>query len=331
VGFDEMTVAVKPYGLSNHFPATIRIAADGTCVYQMTLGPKKAPPSLTHTLAPEQLQKLDELLKKTEWLTKPVEKDAPRLHSSDYTLTLKRDGKTPTLSFTGEPNAYKELMHFFNSLAVQEELLSRLGWPDPKDRAAARHELDTLISAEYGGPFAKSLYTIDLTRYVPWASRLIRKPAGEPVDDVFTAVRLVGLLKLESERKALEELARFKDWRVREAVAQVLGRLGGEKSIPVLKSMLPDTGDAAWELIKLGKDAIPTIEEVIRTGLAEEPPTAERLIRAYIDHWKEVSRPLDPKILEAVRVGMAARKINDKARTLYHAELLKLAAADEKK
>ncbi|MGH7136316.1 MAG: HEAT repeat domain-containing protein [Pirellulales bacterium] len=62
------------------------------------------------------------------------------------------------------------------------------------------------------------------------------------VDEVRTAVRLVGLLKLESAREYLVDLASDRDRRVRTAVAQAVGRLGGAKAVAVLRKMVQSTG-----------------------------------------------------------------------------------------
>jgi hypothetical protein len=87
---------------------------------------------------------------------------------------------------------------------------------------------------------------------------------------------------------------------------------------------------AAWELIKLGAVAVPAIAEVIRGGRnAEEDLSYEWLIRAYIEHWKEVPKPLDPRVVDAVRASMAAPEVKAH-RTQYHAELLKLVAGTDR-
>jgi len=54
------------------------------------------------------------------------------------------------------------------------------------------------------------------------------------------------------------------------------------------------------------------------------------LIRAYIDNWAKVPHPIDARVLDAVRVSMAAPKVKAD-RTEYHKELLKLAADSERK
>jgi RNA polymerase sigma factor (sigma-70 family) len=322
--FEEVTIIIKHYGLSNWPPETIRIAADGTCTYEVTLvRMKPPPPPLVHKLSPEKVQKLNELLKKTDWLTKPVEKHAPEMHSSDYSLTLKKDGEKCVLTIPGDQTAYKDLLRFFNSTARQEDLVNRLESSDPDVRSRARVDLDALPAATL------AMYDIDLARYKDWATKLIRNPEKQHNDDLWTAVRLVTRLKLESERDALNALATHRDYRLRAEVAQAIGVLGGEKAIPVLRKMLPDTNEAAWELVKLGKDALPTIVEAIREGTDPRDITYEQLIRAYIDHWKEVPKPLDPKLVEAIQQNMAAPDVKA-FRTVYHKELLKLNASVDK-
>jgi hypothetical protein len=324
VEFEEVTIAIKYYGLSNWLPDSIRIAADGTCTYEVTLvRVNPPPPPLVHKLSPEKIQKLNELLKKTDWLTKPVEKHAPEMHSSDYSLTLKKDGEKSVLSIPGDQTAYKDLLRFFNSLARQEDLLNRLQSSDRDVRSRARVDLDALPAATL------AMYDIDLARYKDWASKLIRNPEKQHNDDLWTAVRLVTRLNLESERDALNAMATYRDYRVRAEVAQAIGRLGGEKAIPVLRKMLPDTNEAAWELVKIGKDALPTIVEAIQEGTDPRDITYEQLIRAYIDHWKEVPKPLDPKLVEAIQQNMAAPNVKA-FRTVYHKDLLKLNASVDK-
>jgi hypothetical protein len=138
--------------------------------------------------------------------------------------------------------------------------------------------MDGLVAAELGEPFAKSPYSIDLTRYAPWASQLVRSPFDEQADDVRTAVRLVGLLKRESERESLADPANDRDRGVRTAVA-ALGRLGGKKSVPVLRKMVRSKGiEAAWELIKLGEAAV--VADMIREGKGADDLSCEWLIRA---------------------------------------------------
>ena len=109
-----------------------------------------------------------------------------------------------------------------------------------------------------------------------------------------------------------------------------VGRLGGEKAVPVLRKLVRSTGaEAAWELIKLGEMAVPTIAKVIREGAGEEDMSYEWLIRAYIDHWKDVPKPLDAKVVDAVRTSLAAPKVKA-TRTEYHKQFLKLVAESDK-
>lgn len=328
IEFAEVTVVIKPGGPSNRTRETIRVSADGSCLYEVPERPARgeipawAGARIVHTLSPERLRELNGLLNGTDWLGKDA-KAVMQLHQSEYELALKRDAKTTNLTIKGESEAYAKLLHFFRSVAAQEYILYRLDWV-PAAQVEGRRELDDLVAAELGEPFAKSPFAIDLSRFTAWATRLVRKPFEQPTDDVRTAVRLVGWLKLESEREHLADLATDRERRVRVAVAVAIGRLGGEKAIPVLRKLVRSTGEeAAWELIKLGPIAEPAIVDVIREGAGEEDLSYEWLIRAYIDHWKDVPKPLDAKIVDAVRASMAVPKVKA-MRTEYHKQFLKL-------
>jgi hypothetical protein len=43
----------------------------------------------------------------------------------------------------------------------------------------------------------------------------------------------------------------------------------------------------------------------------------EWLIRAYVDHWKDLPKPLDAKLVDAVRASVAAPRVKA-TRTEYH-------------
>ena len=335
IEFEEVTIIVKPGGPTDRAPETIRVSADGKCLYEVPARPARGETPawsgarIVHTLPSARLRELNDLLKGTDWF----ERDATRvmqLHQDEYKLALKRGGKTIDRTMLGELEPYTKLLHYFRSVAAQEYLLYRLEHV-PAAQVEARRELDNLVAAELGEPFAKSPLDIDLARYSPWATRLVRRPFEQSTDDVRAAVRLVGLLKLESEREYLSDLAADRDRGVRTAVAVAVGRLGGEKAGPVLRKLVRSTGaEAAWELIRLGPVAAPVIAEVIRDGAGEEDLSYEWLIRAYIDHWKDVPKPLDAKIVEAVQVSMAVPKVKA-YRTEYHEQLLKLIAVENKK
>jgi hypothetical protein len=336
VEFEEVTVVITHSFLSNRTRETVRVSANGTCLYEVPERPVRAETPawsgarIIHKLPAERLRELNGLLKSTGWLEQ-APKERPQLHHERCEITLEREGKPTRLVLAGESEPYAKLLTFFRSIAAQEYLIYRLEWV-PAAKTEARQELGNLIAAELGEPFGKPLLAIDLTRYTPWATRHVRNPFDKSADEVRTAARLVGLLKLESEREYLADLASDRDRQVRTAVAQAVGRLGGAKAVPVLRKMVRSTGAAAaWELIKLGAVAVPAVAEVIREGRnPKEDLSYEWLIRTYIEHWKEVPKPLDPRVLDAVRASLAAPEVKAH-RTQYHAELLKLVSGTDRK
>ena len=333
VEFESITVVIKPPGLSNEPGGTVRISSDGSCLYEIpgrVLPGSKTPlpgARLVHQLPRDRLRALNQVLKDTDWL-KADAKEVPRLHAAEYTITFSHNaGRVPIkriLKITDGSETYPKVLHFFQSIAHQEYLLYRLEWI-PETMVEARRALDNIIGGELGESVGKSLYAIDLTRFVPWATRTVRNSFNKQVDEVRVAVRLIGLLKLEAEREHVNDLATDRDSSVRSAVALAVGRLGGEKAVPVLRKMLRSTSEAPWELIKLGALALPTIVDVIQNGGDPSDMGYEHLIRAYIENWKDVPQPLDGRITAAVMAGAVVAK--EKAvRTQYHEELLKLIA-----
>ena len=116
------------------------------------------------------------------------------------------------------------------TVAEQEYLEYRLEWAPPA-QSHARVELDALVAAELREPFAKPLLAIDLNRYVPWATRLVRKPFGESADDVRSAVRLIGLLKLESEREYLADASAVELTRNPAGLERALAKIASDQEV----------------------------------------------------------------------------------------------------
>ena len=343
VDFEEASISIADFTLlARETPQSIRIVnggprGDGACVYRIEERPARGPEPkrdaavLTHTLAPKQLRRLEELLKKTDWLSAPgYEGRATHTELATYTLTVKRQGKTRTIKIEGEKGEpYKSLVSFYRGLAMQENIIYRTERLTAKERNEAFAEIDRYVRAEQGEPYAKPIFDIDLHRYIPKCQRCVRNAYMSSIEEIGPSVRLLGHLQVESEREYIAALANDRDMNLRSTVAEALGKLGGKESVPVLKRMIRSTPEAAWELIRLGDLAVPTIVEVIEAGTDpdnEQNPTFldyEHLIRAYIDHWKQVSKPIDPRVIEAVRKSMAFPKVKA-FRIVYHKQFLDL-------
>src|SRR5262249_5956845 len=177
---------------------------------------------------PENLRRLSGMLKDTDWLGKEAPKDPPALLWSEYTLTLKRDGKTVTVLCKDEQEPYKALLTYLRGVSLQEFLLYQME-SVPEAAPRARQMLDGYVRAELSERYARPVDEIDYARYAAWATGIVRKPAGNPDEEVMTAIRVVGLLRLESEREYLTALAAHPNSNVREAATQALGRLKSGK------------------------------------------------------------------------------------------------------
>jgi RNA polymerase sigma factor (sigma-70 family) len=339
VDFEEVSISIRPFKAEPQQPESVRVRGDGVCEYRVEERPARGEQPrwdaayLEHRLDTDRLRRLEGLLKKTDWLTAPgYEGPAGHTDATRYSLTLKRKGETRAIAIDGEKGEpYKSLQAFFHGIALQENLLYRLERLPGKERADACRQIDEYVRAEQGGPYGKPPFEIDLRRYEPTFRRCVRYSFEHPREELVPAVRLLGHLRSAPEREYIAALANDRDADVRTAVAEALGRLGDRESVAVLRRMVRSTGEAARQLVRLGPAAVPTVVEVIESGT---DPTDERepgfldyqrLIRAYVDHWDEVPKPIDPRVLDAVRKSMAAPKVKAYG-TEYHQKLLDLAS-----
>jgi RNA polymerase sigma factor (sigma-70 family) len=341
--FEEAAISIRPFQpFAAEQPSTIRIlGVKGVafCDYRVeerpALGtePKWEAAYLGHKLDTQRVQRLQDLLKKTKWLTAPgYEGRATHLHPTKYTLTIQRQGKRRTIILDGDKGEpYKSLITFFRGIAHQENLLYRLERLPAREKYAACREIEQYILAEQGKPYGKPTVPIDLRRFEPTFERYVRNPFTYSREELVPALRLLGYLRSASEREYIAALANDRDFTVREAVAEALGALGGPESVAVLRRMVRSTPEAAWQLIRLGPVAVPAIVELIESGknpFNEREPyflDYQKVIRAYIDHWDKVPQPIDPRVLAAVRKSMAVPNIKTYG-TQYHKKLLELAA-----
>jgi hypothetical protein len=338
--FDEVSLVIQSQGVYWQPTQTIRIRGNGICGYRVEerpgrgQGPTWEPAYLEHRLPAERLGRLEQLLLKTDWLTAAVQKgQAPQLHAPKLTLSLSRKGAAPTVTLAGQDDeTYGPLVKFFWGIAAQEHLVYRLERLPGREREDACREIGEMVQAEQGGPYSKPTYEIDLRRFLPMFQRHVRQSFSHSTEELIPAVRLLGHLRSEDDRQYIADLAHDRDLRVRTVVAEALGRLGGPESVAVLRKMLRSTHqEAGWQLVRIGP--ADTIVEIIESGrdpFNEREPTFldyEWMIRAYLDHWKDVPRPIDPRIVEAVRKSMAVTKVREH-RTQYHKEFLARVESD---
>ena len=341
--FESLTVEITSTWAWNR---TITIKGDGS--YTFDLQQLKKAPGLnrmevdpnryvaTHRIEPAHLRRLEKLLGATKWLAGGG-KIWPRLEDgTKYTMTVVRDGKaTTTTCYGDQEQAYADLVRFLRRVNRQEWLLYQFGkdagYRSDPERAIAS-ELDALVPKPSTiKPYAPVL---DFHRFVPPLAAMLAAPAGRKSDELIAAARLMGYLRIESQRKVLEALAAtlaIKEPRVRAEAIRALGRLGGPKSIRALLA-LTDDGDrqiqdsladafvqlqgseaigvltqlarknrhAAWTLISLGPPAVPAIVDVLNRKHDRSDRSDYYLIRAYFDHWKDIPKPVDPRVIDAI-------------------------------
>lgn len=292
-----------------------------------------------HIPSADRIRRLNKLLEDTQWLTaKGGEGPATHTDAGTITLTLQREGQRLSVACHGRrPEPYAALLHELESLARQERRIYLHDYVSGKTGTEAWQEIGHELDALRGGPYAKSPFTIEYERYLPIAKRISHGFYGEGDDELIPAVRLIGHFKVESELVFLHRMAHDRSPNLRREVAWALGQIHDRASLPVLVSMMSAQAtawDVGFELIRWGDESVPHIADLIALSTKEEleereHTMGENMIRAYLEHWDQLPRPIDPRVVAAVRKSLeSTNPANGSIRTTYHREYLKRSAAD---
>ena len=329
--FESISVVIRGFWVGNR---SITIRGDGSYDFELIqspqLGNHKVNYQTNYRLRPEHLKRLEELLKATNWLTASgTGRNAT--DATQYVLNLVRGGQHQTVTCLpiARSKAYDSLIKFIERINRQEWLHYNANYV-PRGMRMVVHELESELSALQGEPYSVYAPVLDYQRLVPTFKRTLGDPTDRSTDEVVIAIRLFNYLGLKSQRNHIVALANDRDSSVRKAVANALPQLGGVESVEVLRQMMRNTPDAAaWGLIRLGEMAVPTIIEIL-----EEPPSAYdnrqmKMVRAYIDNWERVPKPINEEIIEAVREDLDYRLDHGGGWTSYYKEFLKLTGGAE--
>lgn len=343
--FEEFVVTIEPFGLPLiGLSEQLRFEPNGRCWYKVEGReairniPARNGAVFDHALSPARIRQLNKLLQDTNWLTaKGPEGQAPRIHPTIIKLMLKRDGKQQ--SAAGESNwpaPYAALFHELAGIAAQERRIYLHDYVGGEDGVSAWQEIGHELAALRGESYSKSPFNIDYERYWPIARRTIRDFHGKPDDELLPAVRLAGHLRRRSELTFLHRMAHDRSSNLRTEVAWALGKLHDQTSLPVLVSMMSAAGtrrEIGLELIQWGDAAVPDIVKLIELSTREkleerEHVTGEDMIRAYLEYWDKLHKPINPEVVTAVRKAIEAKNPgNGSIRTTYHTEFLKQVSA----
>ncbi|MHC4716564.1 MAG: hypothetical protein ACYS5V_06315, partial [Planctomycetota bacterium] len=291
-----------------------------------------------YRLKAQHLRRLVKLLADTAWLTAPGPRNGrPGPDQTKYTLTLEKDGRRVTVICHGEqPKAYEDLIRFLLRIDRQERLLYRATAAKALQLQAAE-DLNVELRAVERRPVVKPYAPVlDFHRLVPGYARALARPDDQHSEILQVAARLMGLLRIESQRANLDALARnrtIKEPRVRAAAVRALVRLGGKKSlatlleiakepkcpilaavadgltkiddpkvIPAIVKIASRERAAGWALIRLGDKAVPAIVEILhRPHNPRDPDRASyAVIREYFEHWNEAPKPLPPAVASGI-------------------------------
>ena len=372
--FETLTVSISSTWAWNR---TLTIQGDGSYTFQMQalekvpgekyMQPSKTPYVAQYRLSAGHMQELTRLLQATEWLAAPAPVTPRITDGMNYAMTLRRNGRVVqrTCQELPDERTYTALLKFLRRINRQEELLfgtTERGKGSPFAGGPA-DELDSLMRPPHPlRPYAPAL---DYHRLVPACEKFLLDPKSSPRHAV-AAAKLMGYLRLESQRANLEALAQGRtpvetDYKVpfelRAAAVDALGTMGAGPSLealekaaadapslsgrvaealmsvsyrktrPLMVKLCGDSLDAAWALIRKGRQAEPAIIQILRRPGSEEKGNraAYHLIRAYVDHWKRLSAPPSPAVLSAVHDKVRSVATGGSLTLRYGIDLLRLA------
>jgi hypothetical protein len=340
--FDEFVVKFEPSLLSSFSQGELlQIKSNGQCWYRAEN--REARPNVAarnggvfdHIVSAERIQRLNKLLKETQWLTAQGG-EGPATHSDAGTiwLTLRRDGRKVSIECHGiRPEPYASLLRELEGLTIQERRIYLHDYVSGTSGTQAWQEVGDELDALRGGPHAKSPLPIDYERYLPIAKRIIHSFYSNNDDELIPAVRLIGQLQVKRELTFLHRMAHDRSPNLRREVAWALGRIHDRESLPVLTDMMWAPGtrwDVGFELIQWGDEAVPHVVDLIslstkNTEEHEENTIGEDMIRAYLEHRNQLTRPVDPRVVAQVRKSLeSANPQNGTIRLTYHREFLKV-------
>jgi|GEM_PF-5567551 hypothetical protein len=139
------------------------------------------------------------------------------------------------------------------------------------------------------------------------------------------ALRLFGHLQDADAWEAIVRHSENKDVYIRKAAVDAIVKFGGQKAADALANHSDYFHIAAWGLIRLGDVAVPSVVKVIEAGSVNGDYRYEQMFRSYLTHWDELSSPIDPRVVEAVRKSLEDPTSRVR-RKEYHREFLERVA-----
>ncbi len=240
-------------------------------------------------LSDEQLLKLNELLKATNWLrVKGANEIAPATDAVRYTMELVRNGETQKAWHETNKGIYGKLVMFLYSFARQEELYYQLTVSDKSRRNDAARDIFLELATRMGLPshnLSQSMTDINFERYEPIFTQWLTNHKGQSNYELDAAIVWVGYLRrtdLLSRIITLKGFCHRSDW---DSVCETLTRLGGPQAIRTLAEINRKSGsreeDAVSALLRLGAPGIKEILAIINEGMP--PESKRRYSKAEID------------------------------------------------
>ncbi|MHC4546849.1 MAG: hypothetical protein ACYSYL_20420, partial [Planctomycetota bacterium] len=160
---------------------------------------------------------------------------------------------------------------------------------------------------------------------------VITHPDENHYEIVATVARSLGKLGVEKARQQITDLTtaeRKKHYDTAAVIRTERIRAAAVEALTELGDMTSTTKEASWGLIRLRPVALPAIVQILEARDTKYTGQID-LIRQYIDHWQEVTKPIDTRVIEAVQKNLDYRLGRGPGWTQYHKEFLQLAGVPE--
>ena len=292
---------------------TITIKGDGTFTFKMQtlekvpgnekrLRRSKTPYVARYRLSPGHLRELTQLLKAANWLTLAIPKGSIPADSTKYAMTLTRSGQQHERIYheRDKPKAYIDLVRFLRRINRQEDLYYAITHTDGS--FSPGHNLSVELDGVMGAKSMSRPYApvLDYHRLVPPYAKILRRPMGVELQAADGA-KLMGYLKLESQRLTLEALALdLSSYDVppelRKAAVKALGMMGAGRSLGALKEAA-QTGDF-WlrndvaEVLLTAEQVLKKQDKFVASVRFIETTATEK----WTMHTWNIKRPTDMKV-----------------------------------